>query len=111
MGVAGLNPPKSPLQGLSLILLILPVNGRVASKQETDQMKKNQHHVSETERQKAHAIAQAIGGSKARAARLEITILAVLTTFGGTITHTEKAAPRGYPAADYTQDPETLSAQ
>ena len=44
------------------------------------------------------------------AARLEITILAVLTTFGGTITHTEKAAPRGYPAADYTQDPDTLSA-
>ena len=76
-------------------------------------MKKNQHHVNETERQKAHAIAQAIGGSKARAARLEITILAVLTTFGGTITHTEKAAPRGYPASDYTPDPEaeTLSAQ
>ena len=76
-------------------------------------MKKNQQHVNETERQKAHAIAQAIGGSKARAARLEITILAVLITFGGTITHTEKAAPRGYPAADYTPDPEaeTLSAQ
>ena len=77
-------------------------------------MKKNQaKQVSETERQKAKAIAQAIGGSKARAARLEITILAVLTTFGGTITHTEKAAPRGYPAADYTPDPEaeTLSAQ
>ena len=69
-------------------------------------MKKNQHHVNETERQKAHAIAQAIGGSKARSARLEITILAVLATFGGTITHTEKASPRGYPATDYTPDPE-----
>ena len=75
-------------------------------------MKTNQaQQVTQTERQKAKAIAKAIGGSKARSARLEITILAVLATFGGTITHTEKAAPRGYPAADYTQDPETLSAQ
>ena len=78
-------------------------------------MKKNQaQNVNETERRKAKAIAQALsGGSKARSARLEITILAVLATFGGTITHTEKAAPRCYPASDYTPDPEaeTLSAQ
>ena len=77
-------------------------------------MKTNQaQQVTQTERQKAKAIAKAIGGSKARAARLEISILAVLATFGGTITHTEKAAPRGYPASDYTPDPEAeiLSAQ
>ena len=76
-------------------------------------MKTQAQSVSETERQKAKAIAKAIGGSKARAARLEISILAVLATFGGTITHTEKAQPSAYPLADYTPDPEaeTLSAQ
>jgi|APTNR8051073442_1049403.scaffolds.fasta_scaffold00090_4 hypothetical protein len=77
-------------------------------------MKTNQTQaqpVTETERKKAKAIAKAIGGSKARAARLEISILAVLATFGGTITHTEKAQPSTYPLADYTPDPEaeTLS--
>jgi hypothetical protein len=68
--------------------------------------------VTETERQKAKAIAQAIGGSKARAARLEITILSVLTTFGGTITHIEKPQPTAYAPNDFTTDPEaeTLSA-
>ncbi len=73
-------------------------------------MKKNQNQVSQTERQKAKAIAKAIGGSKARAARLEISILAVLATFGGTITHTEQPRPVTYAPSDYTQDPDTLSA-
>ena len=76
-------------------------------------MKTQAQSISETERQKAKAIAKAIGGSKARAARLEISILAVLATFGGTITHTEQPRPIAYPLADYTPDPEaeTLSAQ
>ena len=75
-------------------------------------MKKNQNQVSQTERQKAKAIAQALsGGSKARAGRLEVSIMAVLAAFGGTITHTEQPRPIAYPLADYTQDPDTLSAQ
>ena len=74
-------------------------------------MKTQAQSVSETERQKAKAIAKAIGGSKARAARLEISILAVLATFGGTITHTEQPRPVTYAPSDYTQDPDTLSAQ
>ena len=75
-------------------------------------MKTQAQSVSETERQKAKAIAKAIGGSKARAARLEISILAVLAAFGGTITHFEQAQLSAYAPADYTQDPEaeTLSA-
>ena len=54
--------------------------------------------------------AKALGGSKARAARLEISILAVIATFGGTITHTEQPRPVTYAPSDYTQDPDTLSA-
>ena len=73
-------------------------------------MKTQAQSISETERQKAKAIAKAIGGSKARAARLEISILAVLATFGGTITHTEQPRPVTYAPSDYTQDPDTLSA-
>jgi hypothetical protein len=42
----------------------LPVNGRVASTPGEQQMKKNQHHVNETERQKAKAIAQASAGAR-----------------------------------------------
>ena len=65
------------------------------------------HPVSESERRKAKAIAQALsGGSKARAGRLEVSIMAVLAAFGGTITHFEKAQPVTYDAHDYTQDPE-----
>ena len=78
-------------------------------------MNKNQaQNVNETERQKAKAIAQALsGGSKARAGRLEVSIMAVLAAFGGTITHFEKAQPVTYDAHDFTQDPEAepLSAQ
>ena len=74
-------------------------------------MKNQAQQVNETERQKAKAIAKAIGGSKARAARLEVSILAVLATFGGTITHVEKPRPVAYAPTDYTQDPDTLSAQ
>ena len=73
-------------------------------------MKTNQNQVqsvNETERQKAKAIAQALsGGSKARAGRLEVSIMAVLAAFGGTITHFEKAQPVTYDAHDFTQDPE-----
>ena len=73
-------------------------------------MKTNQNqvqNVNETERRKAKAIAQALsGGSKARAGRLEVSIMAVLAAFGGTITHFEKAQPVTYDAHDYTQDPE-----
>ena len=62
-------------------------------------MKNNQNQVSQTERQKAKAIAQALsGGSKARAGRLEVSIMAVLAAFGGTITHFEKAQPVAPPA-------------
>lgn len=68
------------------------------------------HPITDTERQKAKAIAKAIGGSKARAARLEVSILAVLATFGGTITHVERPQPMTYAPGDYTQDPDTLSA-
>ena len=78
-------------------------------------MKKNQaQNVNETERRKAKAIAQALsGGSKARAGRLEVSIMAVLAALGGTITHFEQAQLSAYAPADYTQDPEaeTLSAQ
>jgi hypothetical protein len=77
-------------------------------------MKTTAQPIPRTERQKAHAIARALsGGSKARATRMEISILAVLATFGGSISHTEKAAPVTYPLSDYTQDPEAepLSAQ
>ena len=68
------------------------------------------HPITDPERQKAKAIAKAIGGSKARAARLEVSILAVLATFGGTITHVEHPQPVAYAPGDYTQDPDTLSA-
>lgn len=77
-------------------------------------MKTPKNSIPATERAKALAIAKALsGGSKARAARLADPILAALLVFGGTITHTEQAAPVSYPLADYTQDPEAepLSAQ
>ena len=73
------------------------------------------HPVSESERTKAKAIARLLsGGSRAREARLMVQVMAVLSTFGGTISHVELATPQNapsYDAQDYTQDPDTLSAQ
>ena len=77
-------------------------------------MKTRQTTIPATERAKALAIAKALsGGCPTRARRMADPILAALLTFGGTITHTEKAAPVTYPLSDYTQDPEAepLSAQ
>jgi hypothetical protein len=68
------------------------------------------HPVSESERRKAKAIASLLsGGSRAREARLMVQVMAVLSTFGGTISHVELASPQTQPSyapQDYTQDPE-----
>lgn len=69
------------------------------------------HPVSEVELAKAKAIAQAIGGTPSRTKRVLEQIVAVLATFGGTITHVEHPQPMTYAPGDYTQDPDTLSAQ